>query len=150
MSVSTEVEGLHMKILVIDAQGGGIGKSAVASLKESFPEAEIIAVGTNTIATSAMLKAGADHGATGENAVVVCSRDADFIVGPVGIVIADAMYGEITPKMAVAVGQSKADRILIPVHHCKNTVAGVQSYQIDSLIKAAIEEIKTRTACTKN
>jgi len=135
-----------MKILVIDAQGGGIGRNAVASLKESFPEAEIIAVGTNTVATSAMLKAGADHAATGENAVVVCTRDADFIVGPVGIVIADSMFGEITPKMAVAVGQSKADRILIPIYHCKNTVVGVQSYQIDSLLQAAIAEIKTRIA----
>lgn len=133
-----------MNILVIDAQGGGIGRSAVASLKKAFPEAEITAVGTNTMATSAMLKAGADHGATGENSVVVCAKDADFIVGPLGIVIADAMYGEITPKMAVAVGQSKADRILIPIHHCKNTVVGVQSYQIDALIESAIEEIKTR------
>lgn len=147
MSVSTEVEGLHMKILVIDAQGGGIGKAAVSSLREAFPASEIIAVGTNTIATSAMLKAGADHGATGENAVVVCSRDADYIVGPLGIVIADSMYGEITPKMAVAVGQSNADRILIPIHHCKNTVVGVQSYQIDNLIKLAIEEIKARSSC---
>lgn len=138
-----------MKILVIDAQGGGIGKSAVASLKSAFPEAEVIAVGTNTIATSAMLKAGADHAATGENAVVVCSRDADFIVGPVGIVIADAMYGEITPKMAVAVGQSKADRILIPVHHCKNAVVGVKTYQIDSLIETVVEEIKSRLSDCK-
>lgn len=147
MSVSTEVEGLHMKILVIDAQGGGIGKAAVSSLREAFPASEIIAVGTNTIATSAMLKAGADHGATGENAVVVCSRDADYIVGPLGIVIADSMYGEITPKMAVAIGQSNADRILIPIHHCKNTVVGVQSYQIDNLIKLAIEEIEARSSC---
>jgi len=133
-----------MKILVIDAQGGGIGKSAVAALKSAFTETEIIAVGTNTVATSAMLKAGADHAATGENAVVVCSKDADFIVGPIGIVIADSMYGEITPKMAVAIGQSKADRILIPIHHCKNSVVGVQSFQIDSLIQAAIDEIKAR------
>ncbi len=88
-----------MNILVIDAQGGGIGKAAVSSLKSAFPNAEIVAVGTNTVATSAMLKAGADHAATGENSVIVCSKDADFIVGPVGIVIADAMYGEITPKL---------------------------------------------------
>lgn len=136
-----------MKILVIDAQGGGIGRSAVSSLKKAFPEAEIIAVGTNTIATSAMLKAGADHAATGENSVVVCSKEVDFIVGPIGIVIADSMYGEITPLMATAVGQSKADRILIPVHHCKNTVVGVQSFQIDGLIEAAVEEIKNRNCC---
>lgn len=133
-----------MKILVIDAQGGGIGKVTVSSLKSAFPKAEITAVGTNTVATTAMLKAGADHAATGENAVVVCSRDADFIIGPVGVVIADAMFGEITPKMATAIGQSKADRILIPIYHCKNTVVGVQSFQIDSLIQAVIEEIKSR------
>lgn len=133
-----------MNILVIDAQGGGIGKTAVASLKKAFPQAEIVAVGTNTVATSAMLKAGADHAATGENSVVVCAKNADFIVGPVGIVIADAMFGEITPKMATAVGQSKADRILIPIYHCKNAVVGVQSYQIDTLIEAAVAEIKSR------
>ncbi len=136
-----------MKILVVDAQGGGIGRVAVASLKESFPDSEIVAVGSNAVATAAMLKAGADHAATGENAVVVCSKDADFIVGPVGIVIADAMYGEITPKMAVAIGQSKADRILIPVYHCKNTIAGIQNYQVDSLIEAAVAEIKKRSSC---
>lgn len=135
-----------MNILVIDAQGGGIGRTAVASLKAAFPQAEITAVGTNTVATSAMLKAGADHAATGENSVVVCSRDADFIVGPIGIVIADSMFGEITPKMATAVGQSRADRVLIPVYHCKNTVVGVPSYQIDSLIQAAVEEIKSRVS----
>lgn len=144
MSFSTEVEGLHMKFLVIDAQGGGIGRSAVASIKRAFPESEVIAVGTNTSATTAMIKAGADHGATGENSVVVCAKDADFIVGPIGIVIADSMYGEITQKMAVAVGQSNAERILIPIHNCKNTVVGVQSYQIDSLIEEAVKEIKAK------
>ena len=133
-----------MKFLIIDAQGGGIGRSVVTSLKSAFPEAEIIAVGTNTTATSAMIKAGADHGATGENAVVVCSKEVDFIVGPIGIVIADSMYGEITPKMAVAVGQSKAERILIPMRNCRNTIAGIKSYQIDSLIEAVIEEIKAK------
>lgn len=133
-----------MKIMVVDAQGGGIGKVLVTALKKAFPETEVIAVGTNTVATSAMLKAGADHAATGENSVVVCSKDVDFIVGPIGIVIADSMYGEITEKMAVAIGQSKADRILIPINHCKNAVIGVKNYQIDTLIEAAIEEIKNR------
>lgn len=135
-----------MNILVIDAQGGGIGRTAVASMKAAFPDAEVVAVGTNTVATAAMLKAGADHAATGENSVVVCARDADFIVGPIGIIIADSMYGEITPRMAVAVGQSKADRILIPIYHCKNTVVGVPSYQIDELVQAAVDEIKSRIA----
>lgn len=138
-----------MRILIIDAQGGGIGKALVTAIKGAFPQAELTAVGTNTVATSAMLKAGADHGATGENSVVVCARNADFIVGPVGIVIADSMYGEITPLMAQAVGQSPADRILIPVHHCQNTVVGVQSYQIDSLVSSAVDAIRERLQCDK-
>lgn len=131
-----------MTILVIDAQGGGIGKEAVSAIREQIPGAEIIAVGTNALATAAMLKAGADHGATGENAVVVCSHKADFIVGPIGIVMADSMYGEITPAMAEAVGKSDAHRILIPTRHCGNTVAGVTNYQISSLIQEAVKEIK--------
>lgn len=84
-----------MNILVIDAQGGGIGKQIVSALKKRYPEQYITAVGTNSLATSAMLKAGADVAATGENPVIVCSRRADVIIGPVGIVIADALLGEI-------------------------------------------------------
>ena len=91
-----------MNILVIDAQGGGIGKQIVSALKKRYPEQYITAVGTNSLATSAMLKAGADVAATGENPVIVCSRKADVIVGPVGIVIADALLGEITAAMATA------------------------------------------------
>ena len=105
-----------MNILVIDAQGGGIGRQVVSAIRKTFPQQHIVAVGTNSAATSAMLKAGADDAATGENAVVVCCRTADVIIGPVGIVIADALLGEITPRMAVAVGQSRAKRILIPVN----------------------------------
>jgi D-arabinose 1-dehydrogenase-like Zn-dependent alcohol dehydrogenase len=133
-----------MIILVIDAQGGGIGKAAVSALKEQLPEAEVIAVGTNSAATAAMLKAGADHAAVGENAVAVCAGKADFIVGPIGIVIADAMYGEITEKMAAAVGRSHARRILIPIRHCDNIVVGVKDYKISSLIDDAVAEIKEK------
>ena len=133
-----------MKILVIDAQGGGIGKAVITALKKEIPQLEVIAVGTNTIATSAMLKAGADYAATGENSVVVCSKDADFIVGPIGIVIADSMYGEITARMAVAVGQSRAERFLIPIHHCKNNVAGINNYHIEDLINSVIDQIKEK------
>ena len=100
-----------MNILVIDAQGGGVGKQLVAALKKALPQAEVAAVGTNSAATAAMLRAGADHAATGENAVKVGCRRADLIIGPVGIAIADSLWGEITPAMALAVGQSAARRL---------------------------------------
>ena len=113
-----------MNILVIDAQGGGIGKQIVSALKKRYPEQYITAVGTNSLATSAMLKAGADVAATGENPVIVCSRKADVIVGPVGIVIADALLGEITAAMATAVGRSQAKRILVPVNRSEERRVG--------------------------
>lgn len=127
-----------MRVLIIDAQGGGIGRQLVAAIRQALPEAEITAVGTNSMATAAMHKAGADHAATGENAVVVACRKADVIVGPIGIVIADALLGEITPVMAAAVGQSSAKRILIPFRHCDNLVAGVASLSTGGLIQEAV------------
>ena len=114
-----------MMILVVDGQGGGLGRLLVRELKGAFPQAEIAAVGTNSTAANAMMKAGADFAATGENAVVVNCRHADIIVGAVGIVIADSMWGEITPRMAQAVGQSDARRVLIPINLCSNLVVGV-------------------------
>ena len=131
-----------MNILVIDAQGGGIGKQVVAAIKQNMPEMEITAVGTNSAATTAMLKAGADHAATGENAVIVGCRRADVIVGPVGIVIADSLYGEITPAMALAVGQSNARRLLIPVNHCYNFIVGVSDLALGKLIEGVKSEIR--------
>ncbi|MGN0406249.1 MAG: DUF3842 family protein [Bariatricus sp.] len=131
-----------MNILVIDAQGGGIGKQVVAAIKQNMPEMEITAVGTNSAATTAMLKAGADHAATGENAVIVGCRRADVIIGPVGIVIADSLYGEITPAMALAVGQSNARRLLIPVNHCDNFIVGVSDLSLGKLIEGVISEIR--------
>lgn len=131
-----------MKILIIDAQGGGIGKQLVLAVKGSMPDAVVTAVGTNSAATSAMLKAGADHAATGENAVVVNSRKADVIIGPVGIVIADALFGEITPLMAKAVAQSSGKRILIPVNHCGNIVVGVGDLNLNRLIQDVIRELE--------
>lgn len=130
-----------MNILVIDAQGGGIGRQLVAAVKQSLPEAFVTAVGTNTAATSAMLKAGADAAATGENAVVVGCRSADVITGPIGIVIADSLFGEITPGMAVAVAQSRAKRILIPVSHCDNIVAGVSELTVAQLVREAVRRM---------
>lgn len=128
-----------MNILVIDAQGGGIGKQAVSAIKKEIKGAVVTAMGTNGAATSAMLKAGADYAATGENAVIVNCRRADVIVGPVGIVIADSLLGEITPSMAAAVGQSKARKILIPVNHCDNIIVGVPDLSIGALTKNVVE-----------
>ena len=130
-----------MNILIIDAQGGGIGRQLTASLKQSGINAEITAVGTNTAATTAMIKAGADYAATGENAVVVASRKADIITGPIGIVIADSLYGEITPAMAVAVAQSRAVRVLIPYSHCDNIIIGSSDKGIGTYVELATEKI---------
>ena len=135
-----------MNILVMDAQGGGIGKQVVTAVRTRFPDVTITAVGTNAAATTAMLRAGADEGATGENAAVVCCRRADVIIGPVGIVIADAMLGEVTPRMAVAVGQSAAKRILIPVNHCTNFIAGVADLSVGRLVDSVVTELE-KTVC---
>lgn len=131
-----------MNILIIDAQGGGFGKQLVTAIKGEFPEVEIAAVGTNSVATGAMLKAGADYAATGENAVIVGVRKANIITGPIGIVIADSLYGEITPAMALAVAQSNAKRILIPFNHCDNIIAGISDLSVGKLIQSAVEEIR--------
>ena len=130
-----------MELLIIDAQGGGIGKQLTASVKTAAPGRLGTVVGTNSAATAAMLRAGADRGATGENAVVAGCRRADIIAGPLGLVIADALLGEITPAMALAVGQSRAKRILIPVNHCDNIVVGVADLNLGGLIQEAVERI---------
>ena len=128
-----------MKIVVIDGQGGGLGRQLVGAVRAQYPDLEILAVGTNSAATSAMLKAGASQAATGENAVRVCCRKADVILGPVGIVIADAMLGEITPAMASAVGQSPAKRILVPVNQCDNLIAGIPEQSMSKFVQSAVE-----------
>lgn len=137
-----------MNILIIDAQGGGIGKQLVSAVKKNMPEVSVTAVGTNSAATSAMIKAGADNAATGENAVIVNSKKADVIIGPVGIVIADALLGEITPLMAAAVAQSPARRILIPINHCDNIVVGVDDLSVGKLLQDVIRELQK--ICEKN
>lgn len=130
-----------MKIVVIDGQGGGIGKALVAGLKANGINAEITAVGTNSLAAIAMQKAGADKAATGENAVVVACRTADIIAGPVGIVVADALVGEVTPQMAAAVGSSNAQKVLIPVNMCDTYVVGVQDTAVSNLVQLAVARI---------
>ena len=126
-------------VLVIDGQGGGLGRQLVAAIAAACPEAELTAVGTNSLAANAMLKAGAARAATGENAVVVNCRHADVIVGPIGIVIADALLGEITPAMAAAVCQSGAKRVLVPINHCENYVVGVPEQPVSQLVSAAAQ-----------
>ena len=130
------------KVLVIDGQGGGLGRQLVSALAAACPEAELTAVGTNSLAANAMLKAGASRAATGENAVVVNCRHADVIVGPIGIVIADALLGEITPAMAAAVCQSGARRVLVPINHCENYVVGVPDQPVSQLVAAAARKVK--------
>ena len=123
-----------MNILVIDGQGGQLGSQLVKTILQQMKEVKVMAVGTNAIATAAMLKAGAHQASTGENPVVVACRKADVIIGPIGIVIADAMFGEVTPAMAVTVAQADAVRILLPVNKCDNLVAGVPDLSMSTLI----------------
>ena len=130
-----------MNVLVIDGQGGGLGRQLVAALSAQCPDIRLVAVGTNSVAAQAMHKAGAQRAATGENAVVVNCRNADIIVGPIGIVIADALLGEITPTMATAVCQSSATRVLIPVNHCDNYIVGVPEQPIGDLVAAAVQKV---------
>ena len=131
-----------MQVLVIDGQGGGLGRQLVSAIKERFPNIEVLAVGTNSMATASMLRAGADQAATGENSVVVASSRAEVILGPIGIVIADSMMGEITPRMAVAIGQSHAKRILIPVNHCDNIIVGVAESSMTRNVQNAMTALE--------
>ena len=131
-----------MRILIIDGQGGGLGRQLVTAVKEKCPEAEVLAVGTNSTATGAMLRAGADQAATGENAVLVACRKADVIIGPIGIVIADSMLGEITPAMAAAVGKSPARRFLLPVNQCDNLVVGAADLSMADKVRVAAELLR--------
>ena len=123
-----------MKIVIIDGQGGRMGKAVIEQLKSSYPELELYAIGTNSIATSAMLKAGASYGATGENPVIVNARNADLIIGPIGIVMADSL-------MATAVSSSSAYKILIPVNRCNHFIAGCQGGSLSDYIRQVCEEV---------
>ncbi|MBQ7005051.1 MAG: DUF3842 family protein [Clostridia bacterium] len=132
-----------MNILIIDGQGGQLGSQIIKAVTNSCPDVELTAIGTNATATTAMVKAGAKKAATGENPVVVACRKADVIIGPIGIVIADSLYGEITPAMSVAIGQSDASKILIPVNKCENLVAGVPNLTVSALIEDALSKLQT-------
>lgn len=136
-----------MNILVIDGQGGQVGGQLIKSLLSHFENMNITAVGTNATATAAMLKAGAHQAATGENPVLVACRKADVIIGPIGIVIADSLYGEITPKMAVAVGQAAATRILLPINKCDNIVAGIEELSVGTLLNDVVKKLEKHISC---
>lgn len=136
-----------MKLVVIDGQGGRMGKSIIEQLKKNCPEPrsfEIYAIGTNSTATQAMMKAGADYGATGENPVIVNSRNADIIVGPIGIVIADSLLGEITPAIAAAIGSSPAYKILIPINRCNHMIVGCQDAPLSEYLQQVCREVLKR------
>ena len=131
-----------MNVVVIDGQGGRMGAQLIEGVRAAGLPLEITAIGTNVLATSAMLKAGANRGATGENPVIVACREADVIVGPIGILAADSLLGEITPAMAVAVGQSRAVKLLLPVNQCKNIVVGTQQMTLAQLVAEAVAQLK--------
>lgn len=130
-----------MQILVMDGQGGKMGRAIVEQLKIRFPQQRLVVVGTNSIATATMLKAGADQGATGENPVVVCAATADLIIGPIGILVANSLLGEVTPSMAVAVGSSPAQKILIPSNQCNNHVVGTTALPLAELVALAVNQV---------
>lgn len=132
-----------MKVVVIDGQSGRMGQLFIERAKAAGVPCELLAVGTNAIATAAMLKAGAAAGATGENPVLVACRTADIIVGPIGILAADSLMGEITPAMAVAVGQSRAKKLLLPVNQCSNIVVGTASLTLSKLMDEAVEMLRS-------
>lgn len=131
-----------MKITIIDGQGGKMGKSVIEQLKKAHPDLTLYAIGTNSIATSAMLKAGADYGATGENPAIVNAEDSDIIIGPIGIVFANALLGEITPAIATAIGASKAYKILIPVNRCNHFIVGCEDLSLTEYIRLVVQKIE--------
>lgn len=131
-----------MKIAVIDGQGGGLGKRIIEVLRDKLnDEYEIIALGTNSTATSNMIKAGAKTGATGENAIKVTSNNVDFIVGPIAIILANSMMGEITPLMAEAIASSPAKRVLLPLNRCNTQIVGTSASKLSDLINKIVDEI---------
>ena len=132
-----------MKLVVIDGQSGRMGQLLIDRIRAAGLPCEILAVGTNALAIAAMQKAGADAGATGENPVLVACRTAEIIAGPIGILSADSLLGEITPAMAVAVGQSPARKVLLPVNQCSNIVVGTQSLSLSKLMDEAVELLRS-------
>ena len=134
---------MNVLVAVIDGMGGRIGSELISQIvSQSIHGIDVIAVGTNAWATQSMVKAGAHKGATGENAVKVVARSADIIVGPIGIIIANAMMGEITPIMAESVSTSAARKILIPLNQSHFEIVGLENKPLVNLIKEAVSKIQ--------
>lgn len=131
-----------MKIIVIDGQGGNVGKSVIEQIIAAKISCEIVAIGTNGISTSTMIKAKPNFASTGENAIKANCQDADIIIGPIGIVVTNSLHGEISPKIVKAVGKSKAHRILLPINKCDTYIAGNTDKSISFIIEDAIKIIK--------
>lgn len=132
-----------MNVVIIDGQGGQLGAQLVKEITAKFSDITVTAIGTNAVATATMLKAGAKNAATGENPVIVACRKADVILGPIGIVVADSLLGEVTEKMSLAVGRADAVRILIPMNRCDNLIAGVPNLNTATLITDAIAKLRS-------
>lgn len=136
-----------LRIAVVDGQGGGIGRSIIEKLRKEIPpelagNLKLIGLGTNALASAAMLKAGADEAATGENAIVQTVETVDLVLGPLGIVLAHSMLGELTPRMAEAIAKSKARKLLIPVNRCRVDLVGLQAESLPRLVELLVEEVK--------
>ena len=132
-----------MKVVIIDGQGGRVGALLCETIKAAIPGLSLLAIGTNATATAAMLRAGADAGATGENPVIVAARDADVIIGPIGIMAADALLGEVTPAMAAAVGACRAEKLLLPLCKCGHRVMGTKPLSLTELVAETVECLKS-------
>ena len=134
--------GNKLRLAVVDGKGGGIGKALIERIKKEDLNIEIIALGTNSAATANMLKGGADEGATGENAIIYNSSRVDIIMGVVAIIMANSMMGELSPKMALAIGESDALKILIPTSRCNIKIAMPEEYNLQQSIEYAVMKLK--------
>lgn len=133
----------NIKVLVIDGQGGGIGKSLVQRLAQENLPIDIVALGTNSAATNQMIKAGATKAATGENAIIVQCKKADIIMGVIGILAANSLMGELSPAMAVAIGESDAQKILIPLTRCHISITCSNNITLSDHLDDAIIQLKS-------
>ena len=131
-------KGKQPMLLIVDGQGGGVGRSIAERLLKEKLNVNIIAIGTNAVATSNMMKAGLSTGATGENACIYNCEQADIIVGPIGIILPNAMHGEISAAIALAVAKSKAQRVLIPVPNSHIYIAGLQEQTLSQYLDDAV------------